>query len=638
MHIVNLLDKNTSGINSVANGGLGNWVAGNATLVRSTKRSHSGISSVIIDAGTLPVVYSGSELTYVPVNYNTEYGYRGFVWFHSENPGDQINFGFQFYDSEKSLIAQTSAHHSTFTMSYAEWDLASIFVDPDNTPEDARWMALVVKPSNNSKTWIDDAVIYESELVTTEPFIQKLVARLPEYFVEEDASQTSPEYPLLNYLDSAAFTLGHIDELITEFGFYSMGDATHPEATSTLVDPATFTGGTAGIQHDWLLWLSRIIGVQSDAISDSSGNASNWSQLDANYDTWTKWEEDINPATLDFSQSWTAVKRTNNVVTVTFNPGSHVFKVGDSIYTVTSGGNPDASLYGYFEITEVITSPSYQIKFVQTGTNPDIAFGDLKTGKVETKSDVNWQSIENSNSYPLTPPQALAKFIETGASGVWAGTLEGMRRAARVVLNGLDIPISFIVADGVLTATSSTAHNLSVGDEIKIYGCPFSEYNRSYLVASVLTNTTFTVACDGPSLISKGHVTNKFVDFERGYWNGDVNDATRVSNTVTLIFKDRIPVFSVTGNIVITGNSILVGTFALVSPVVSADRYSMTFIKSGSDFTETNLIATKAKLDVGSRFCFMAQTLESQTTGAESVIEFTNFAKPAGGIITHEYA
>jgi hypothetical protein len=179
---------------------------------------------------------------------------------------------------------------------------------------------------------------------------------------------------------------------------------------------------------------------------------------------------------------------------------------------------------------------------------------------------------------------------------------------------------------------------LSVGDEIKIYGCPFSEYNRSYSVVSVPTNTTFTVACDGPSLISKGHVTNKFVDFEQGYWNGDVDNATRISNTVTLTFKDRVPVSSVTGNIVITGDSVLAGTFALVSPVVSADRYSMTFTKSGSDFTELILAATKAKLNVGSRFCFMAQTLESQTVGGESVIEFTNFAKPAGGIITHEYA
>jgi hypothetical protein len=500
-------------------------------------------------------------------------------------------------------------------------------------------MSLVVRPANNSKTWIDDAVIFEKELVTTEPIVKKLIERLPEYFVEEDENQTNPQYPLLTYLDSASSTLGEIDRLITDFGYYSMGDAANPGATSTLVDPATFTGGETGIQYDWLLWLSRIIGIQSDAISDGSGGTTPWYYLEGEaFDTWTEWEENLNPETLDYEQTWTAVERTDNVVTVTLphNPGDHEFAVGDSIYATASGGNQDSSLYGYFEITEVISAPSYQIKYVAAGSN--VLSAAAKTGTIETKSDINWQSIEGSNSYPLTPPEALAQFIATGASGVWAGTLEGMRRAARIVLLGSDVMTTFEVADGVLTATSPSIHGFSVGDDIEIYACPFSEYNRSYEVVSVPSPTTFTVACDGPSLISKCHATNKVVSFERGFWNGVVLQASRTSNTVTLVFQDRVPVSSVSGSITISGDSQLAGTFALSSPVVSADRYSMTFTKSGSDFTESVLVTTKAKLNTGSRFCFVAQTLLSQTTGGESVIEFTNFAKPAGGIITHEYA
>lgn len=641
MRIVNLLDKNTSGINSVANGGIGYWVADNASLVRTTKRSHSGVASIVADATgeTNPVIRTGSEFTYVAVNPETEYGYRGFIWFYSPTPGDQIDFGFEFYDITQTLITQTSAHHASFTMGYGEWQLASISLDAVDVPNNARFMSLVVKPANNSKTWLDDAVIFERLPVAEEQIVKKLVARLPEYFVEDDNDQSNPDNPLLNYLDIGSSTLGEIDQLITEFGFYSMGDATHPEATSSLVDPATFTGGSTGIQHDWLLWLSRIIGVQSDAISDGSGGTTPWYYLEgSSYDTWTEWEENLNPATLNFTQTWTAVERTDNVVTVTFNPGVHVFAVGDSIHAASSGGTPDASLYGYYEITEVITSPSYQIRYVQTGSNANILSGANKTGTIETSSDINWQSIEGSNSYPLTPPQALAKFIETGASGVWAGTLEGMRRAARIPLLGSDVVISFSLADGVITATSTGSHGFSVGDEIEIYGCPFPEHNGRFTVVSVPSVNVFTVDCAGSPLISKAHATNKIVDFERGFWNGVVLQASRTSNTVTLVFQDRIPVSSVSGSIVIAGDSVLASTFALTSPVISADRYSMTFTKSGSDFTENTLASTKAKINTGSRFCFVAQTLQSQTTGGESVVEFTNFAKPAGGIITHEYA
>ena len=661
MHIVNLLDKNTSGINSAANGGIGNWVATNATLVRTTKRSHSGVASIVIDATgeTDPVAYSGSELTYTPA-VQTEYGYRGFTWFHCENPGDQIQFGIQFYDTAKNLIAQTSAHYSTFTMDYSEWKLASIFVDVNNIPSNVGWMSLVVRPANNSKTWIDDSVICEKELAITEPFIKKLIERLPEYFLEEDKNQTNPEYPLLNYLDSASVTLGRIDELITDFGYYSMGDPANPGATSTLVDPATFTGGSAGIQYDWLLWLSRIIGVQSDAISDSSGLTTGWAKLETTYPNWETWEENINPATLNYSQAWSAVERTSNVVTVTLPhaPGDHEFVVGDSVDAVTSGGTPDTSLYGNFEITEVITSPSYQIKFVAPGSN--VLSSALKTGTIETQTDLDWVSIESSNSYPVTVPEALAKFIETGASGVWAGTLEGMRRAARIVLKGLDKLITFQIADGVLTATyliptsiNDANNDLSIGDDVEIYGCPFSEYNRSYEITSVSTTTsepdqidtvTFTVACDGPSLITKGYITNRFVDFERGFWNGVVSEASKTDgspDTIILTFQDPIPVSSITGNIVITGDTRLAGTFTPIGTSISADRYQLTFTGTFTGtFFSTEIISTetRAKLNTGSRFCFVAQTLSTQTTSGESVIEFTNFAKPAGGIITHEYA
>jgi len=32
------------------------------------------------------------------------------------------------------------------------------------------------------------------------------------------------------------------------------------------------------------------------------------------------------------------------------------------------------------------------------------------------------------------------------------------------------------------------------------------------------------------------------------------------------------------------------------------------------------------------------ETLASQTTGPDVVIDFANFASPAGGVITHQYA
>ena len=725
MHVENLIDPNTSGLQSPAYGGLGGWIATDADLARTTKRAHSGIASIQITATDDPAyIYSGDSATIAElIEVDRTAPYRLFLWFHHETIGRNVRIGVQFYDAIQEEIVQTAAHYSDFEMSFRDWTLASLVIPVNDIPLDAVYANVKIKfevPDVNdkidSKLWIDDVVLYQTEDVTEEPIVKRLSRWIPEYMVEEDGNQTNPVNPMLLYLDVASATLGDIYQYIDDFGYGTVGDPDYPLATSTLTDPSGYP--ESGTQTEWLQWLSQLVGMRSTAISDTS-SGTNWFYLETNYTDWDEWETDVNLDATSYSTAWTSITRTDGVAVVIV--ASHGFVDGD-VFTIT--GASDTSLNGQYEVsdapnsTDIHFSQIYPILSlsqvtttvtVTTGVAHNLTVGDSveidetytvfdgttqtvatvsqtvdsdvddiftftassgsassangyvwpsdlligETGTIGTDVDLNWASIEGSNASTLTPPEALAEFIRTGASGIWAGTIDGMKRAARLSLGGFDEPVIIERSQGYLKVTSTVLHELSASDFIEIYASPYPELGGVYSVHSVVDDYSFKVVYDGGYLLTRGWATTKQVQIEKQYWNGLIESISSASGVVTITFQQLLPVPSsheILGSIVITnvtgtGGSTLsatFGSFVSADVTISSDRRTITFDTDGHPSTvgtiaELTPVAANAKLNMSDNSFYLIKTLSSQTTGPEAVLSFVDFAKPAGSAITHKY-
>ena len=365
------------------------------------------------------------------------------------------------------------------------------------------------------------------------------------------------------------------------------------------------------------------------------------------------------------------------VVTLT----SHGFVAGDAIYFTTTGALPTgltANTIYYVQNSETNTfnlnttksnaiansstgridtsgtqSGTHTITTSQTASSGTVFPTDLasgQTGTIATTVDLNWFSIEGENGAQRTPPEALAEFIRTGASGIWAGTIEGMKRAARLAVEGWDISATLERVDGYIKVTTTEQHELVATNFVEIYASPYAELNDTYTVHSVIDDYTFQVVCEGGYLLTRGWATNKRVEVEKQYWNGVIDTVSASSGVVTLTFQELLPVLSnyeITHDITITGTSNATlnstfGTYTTGNVTISSDRRTITFStvsKPSSVGTISTLtpVGANAKLYIGDNACYMIKTLQSQTAGAEAILTVANYAKPAGSALTHEY-
>jgi hypothetical protein len=722
MHVANLIDLNTSGLQSPAYGGIGYWIATDADLARTTKRAHSGIASIQITATANPAyIYSGDSATIAElIEVDRTAPYRLFLWFNHETIGRSIRVGIQFYNAIQEEIVQTSAHYDDFEMSFREWTLASLVIPVNDIPLDAVYANVKIKfevPDVNdkidSKLWIDDVVFYHPEDVKEEPIIERLSRWIPEYMIEEDDRQVNPVNPMLLYMDVASATLGEVYQYISDFGYGTVGDPDYPLATSTLADPSGYP--ESGTQAEWLPWLAQLVGLRATSITDeASGGGTSWFFLESQNTTWDEWESDINGDITNYSTSWTSVIRTDGITTV--NVTSHDFSVGD-VFTISgASGGATSALNGIYEVatapnsTSITFSQIYTILSlsqatgtvtVTTGTAHNLSAGstveingtftafdgttqtvvsvsqsvdsdvndvftfasgtsaiassgtvfptDLasgQTGTIATTVDLNWFSIEGENGAQRTPPEALAEFIRTGASGIWAGTIEGMKRAARLGVEGWDISATLERVDGYIKVTTTEVHELEVSDFVEIYASPYAELNDTYTVHSVIDAYTFRVVCEGGYLLTRGWATDKQVQIEKQYWNGVIDSvSSNSSGLVTLTFQELLPVLSnyeILGNITITGTSngslnSTFGPYTTGNVTISSDRRTITFDTALGTISTLTPVGANAKLYIGDNACYLIKTLQSQTSGAEAVLTLADYAKPAGSALTHKY-
>lgn len=712
--IRNLIDSQTSFLANTERTGIGQWVATNATLQRTSKRRKTGPASLLITGtsnGGTSTISSHSSSTAVEVTPAETY--RGIVWFQHETVGRAVRVGIQFYDLNRTPLTFDSSYYVDKQQSFDDWTLAYVTVD---APVNARYAALRIELQNvNTSTndrflWIEDAALVTYGRIDSR-FLNFMSNWIPDWMILEDFNQTNPQFPMMRFVELVASKMDDVIDLISDFDFIPESEGGLIGDTSSLVDPSNYNNPVYDkvTRAEWLPWLAQLVGVRSTSLNINSGTS--WSYLEQTYPTWTSWETAINSAA-NTPLTISTLSRTDGTVTVATS-AAHGLVAGDVVTiagtSITSGAAADVSFNGYYEVlsasgSNFTYSQSYTIvSIIQSGTTTvtvrcgrphgfvvgntvtisgaEVAAfngtftvasvatsgddgtdtftytagsaatatsysGSVRpstnkngTGGTATPADLKWSFIEDANAASANPTATLAEFIRTGAIGVRAGTIEGMKRAARIALSGVDLKCSIDRSAGTLTVTTLVPHGLSVSDAVTIYDSPKPALNRSYVVASVPSAYSFTLASGGTDFVDvRGWVTNKAVSLTKGFWNGTIDTVTvGASNAYVVALTQPFPATSFSGQVVIAGSAATAvnTTHTVTSPTVSSDRKTLTFTSNQATSPQSSA-GGKIKI-VCDSLCFVVGTTAAQTSGDQQIIDFVSKAKPAGAIITHEY-
>lgn len=357
--------------------------------------------------------------------------------------------------------------------------------------------------------------------------------------------------------------------------------------------------------------------------------------------------------TLTYSQNYgilAATRAASSTTATILCSRPHGFSVGESVVIT---GVPNADISGTRTIASVlqvgddggnnaftITTTSSTAFAAFTGNvRPANISSTASTGTVTKASDLTWRHVEQVSPQNLSPNEVNASLIQSGASGIWSGTLEGIRRAARISLSGVDMSVQISASGGTATVACTVPHGLSVGDFVEIYRSSTSWINHTYVVQSVPSATTFTVSVLNRKLETTAWATNKKVTVTPKIWRSSISRIVVASGTMTITLTRLVPSSSLSGTVVITGtgNGSIDVTHSPGSITVSQDRKTISF-STGIGAVTIDPVSTSARLQVsGSSFCLLVSTKSGQTNSDDQVITFASAAKPAGAVISHAY-
>lgn len=157
-----------------------------------------------------------------------------------------------------------------------------------------------------------------------------------------------------------------------------------------------------------------------------------------------------------------------------------------------------------------------------------------------------WNQIQNLNPSPLPSVSLVTEAIRSKGTGILAGTKEGLRRAARLVLtddNSFDEPCAVTVAGNVVTAVidkvvSNTAAMAASGVNLYDTGISaldndYSTYPVTYSIGGGQTTLTWTATETIDDITSPifAYVTDRRVEIETGATIWDVIIKTSVAQT-----------------------------------------------------------------------------------------------------------
>jgi hypothetical protein len=217
---------------------------------------------------------------------------------------------------------------------------------------------------------------------------------------------------------------------------------------------------------------------------------------------------------------------------------------------------------------------------------------------------------------------------------VFAGTKEGLKRAARLVLSGIDDRVALTRLSDVATASFDVSPDLSVGDTFWLYNARDESFDGEYTVATI-TDNVITFANTGTDVLTEtsGYITNREVVIDNNSFSLAAIGIVGAGNIITVSSLTPLP-SNLTSPVTISGTTNYNGTYS-GTVTVAADQLSVT-IDKGSAASTTPESSARATFNCPI-WGLVVKTLQSQTETADLVIAAANKAKPAGCTVSHDY-
>ena len=216
--------------------------------------------------------------------------YKQFAWVIGA--ALDTNIGIRYYDVSGFLLVDDN--YTFDGISTTRWN--GVFWQAI-APENAVFGELVVTFESAA---IGDAMnisrpsVMQQSKITTE-FVDYALYHVPDYMIEADLAQSPVSYgapaPFTRYTTVGSKQLSDAHETIISWDTVAPIDSeTGTVDTSSLVDP--FKAET-----EWLPWVAQLMGVSLDTIP--AGGRSPWLAFEGvGIDTWTEWEEDVDPGSI----------------------------------------------------------------------------------------------------------------------------------------------------------------------------------------------------------------------------------------------------------------------------------------------------------------------------------------------------
>ena len=678
------------------------WFSDDASFSRSTTKHHSGFASLRITADAANgIIYSHDVTgTYLPSATPGE-EYRGVMWVSYPHVGTQFTFTLSFYGSS-GLISQVSDDfyigytpwkllsvsgtapantiYAVLKLEYVDLDASDLIFYIDDpaivTTEETLEAFTSLLAFSIPEYWTDldnkqinpvrplysylDLVGHQGDDVLNLFFNFGYIPP-SEGGTFEDTSILVDPY---NYPDSGGkpewltwlaqlcgvrkFDIPGTSNSWSSFDAYGTWDE-----WQTLINEASLPGSlsTSAIRSSGVVTATTATAhslTVGDSIVIAGVTAANFNGI---YEVANVLDSDE----FTYLQQYAILAISRSGTTVTVKCGTpHHLSVADSV-TVSGTGN--AQFDGAsFTVVSVSMSGDLGVEFDDVFTYSTVGSGTIAaiyncgvtfpidasssvSGTMIPDSDLAWSYIESAVGTAFAQDEAIAYLIRTGATGIWAGTNEGMRRAGRIALSGLDAKVGINCSAGEGTATFAVPHGLTGGDWIEIYASTIDALNGIYSVSTVPNANNITFTCSGEDESAIAWVTTRDISIDKYAWMGTPLSIVVSAGVMTIVFSTKIPFDLTSGSALVAGTGTYDGAQAIASATISLDRYSLSFA-SGAAPGSISPSGSSVKItsnDPQEMFnCFVARTLASQTINPNTVVSFVEQAKPAGGVVTHQ--
>lgn len=260
-------------------------------------------------------------------------------------------------------------------------------------------------------------------------------------------------------------------------------------------------------------------------------------------------------------------------------------------------------------------------------------------------SPPTWDELEEYDPIPQDATISLREAIRTQGTGIYAGTVEGIRRAARLVLNEsgvtYDAPAFVTRRNGYAVATFDTVLNLAPSDLSECYNSGVSDLDGPITITDVSDNgLTIRFVSDGDdiSLPVRAYFTNKVVNIvpQEYAFVGDITGSNPGGiGTLTISVTRPLPeLVDEIATVTIVNGGAYTGSYT-TSAIDWDGVDTLTLTVGGTVATST---ASDAQISISYTFWgLVVETVATQTPDADLVLAAAGPAKPVGCVLSHRY-